>query len=281
MLCSYSFTLTAAALVYFYFGPVGAQDSEDVVSMPGSGLGVEGPGIRCGDVVLPVTLYSSLFVMLIVHILVAVNEEAILLVSAGGTVWNDKPRRWLPKLLYLRVVLFVLDIAMLAYVTWAVFNNGTAAQLAPCPPYSNALRLSRAIVVVVWITSLFYAVGFLIFLDPCGCYSSTSLLNELRCLSYRARDETDGGNQAKVKKRKVYRRLQIICSLFGIKEASETTLALRDIADNMYELFKNVNLVPSDLLVGLLFLRRDQKKKMKSGRMAELIDPLREVSQII
>ena len=212
------------------------------------------------------TLYSSLFAMLVVHILVAVNEEVILLVSAQGTVWDDKPRLWLPKLLYLRILLFVVDVVILVYATWAVFNEGTVAQLASCTPYTTALKFSKAIVTVMWITLAIYSVGMLIFSDPCGCFSGTSLLAELQPV-----------NDKHERQRRVFRRLRILCSLFCVKGTRETTLALRDLAHSMQELFHNVDLVPSDLLVGFLQVRRDQKKKKMERGVADLLTPLREV----
>ena len=273
----YSFSLIAAALVYFLFGPA-LQDSDG---------NNEGSGLRCGDVDLPVTLYSSLFAMLVVQILVAVNEEVIFLVSARGTVWNDKPRRWLPKLLYLRVVMFVVDVVTLVYATWAVFNGETVAQLAACASYSTALRLSGAIVLVVWITLAIYALGFLIYLDPAGCFSSTSLLDELHF--HDKQEEVDSPfykqlkqsgrslHRSHIEHRRLLRRLQKCCSLFGIQDAAETTIALNDLAHSLYKMFHNVELVPTDLFVGFQILHRDHKKKMKRGGFLELTTPLREV----
>ena len=219
------------------------------------------------------TLYSSLLAMLVIQIVVAMNEEVIFLVSARGTVWNDKPRRWLSKLLYLRMVLFVMDVATLVYATWSVFNEGTVTQLAPCASYSSALRFAKGIVAVIWITLVIYAVSFLIFLDPCGCFSSTSLIDELHFND----DQKQVDGQWTSGQRRKFRRLRILCSLFCVKETPKTTIALWDLARTMQKIFYNVNLVPSDIVAGFLLLRHDQKRKLKTGGVAKLTTPLREV----
>ena len=235
-----SFTLTAAALVYFLVGPV-VQSS-----------GTNASRLRCEDVELPVTLYSSLFAMLAVQIMVAVNEEIILLFSARGTVWNDKPRRWIPKLLYLRAVLLVVDVATLAYATWAVVNDETVAQLAPCIPYSTALQFSKGIVTVMWISLVIYAVGFLIYLLPAGCFSLFLLLSDE---PMKRVDDLTG-----LRWEEQPTRLQKILSLFFVRDARvETTIALNNLAHILHNYFLNVNLVPSDILAGLLLLWRHQK----------------------
>ena len=251
----------------------------------------EGSGLGCEDVKLPVTLYSSLLVMLVTQILIAINEEFILLVSARGTVWNDRPRRFVPKLLYLRTALFVVDVATLVYATWAVENGETVAQLEPCIPYTNALRFTEGIIAVVWITLAVYALGFLLYLDPCGCFSSTSLLYELQHIIDKQEEEVDSPFAAQLKRagrslhrshiehRRMLRRLQTCCSLCGIQDAAETTIALNDLAHSLYKMFHNVELVPTDLFVGFQILHRDHKKKMKRGGFLELTTPLREVKR--
>ena len=241
-----------------------------------------GSGMQCDDIDLPATLYGSLFAMLIVQILIAVNEEFIFLVSSTGTIWNDHPRRWLPKLLYLRTVMFVVDVATLTFTTWAVSNVDTITLLEPCTPFSIALRFSQGIVGVVWVTLLVYALGFLMYLDPAGCFSSSSLLDELRM--HANSDETDGQESARgrlhngrIEQRRLFRRLQKLCSFCGIQDAAETTIALNDLAHSLYRMFHNVDLVPSDLFVGFLILHRDQKKKLKRGGFLQLTTPLRQV----
>lgn len=252
------------AFFTFYFVTVVAD------SRPSQGIGV-----LCEDVTLPSTLYSSLVAILIVHVLVAVNEEMILLVSVRGTVWNDRPRRRLSKLLYLRAVLFVVDIGVLTFTTWAIFNNGTVAQLEPCRPFYNALRYTQAIVVVIWITCLAHAVGFVIFLDPLGCFS-TSLLVQLRLLSTASREGEP--HSGAIDRRRWFRRLQRIRWLFCIRDSAETTVAFNDLAHTLLVYFENVNVVPSDLLVGFLILHHDQKRKIQRDGVAQLITPLREVN---
>lgn len=226
--------------------------------------------------------------MLIVQILIAVNEEFIFLVSSTGTVWNDRPRRWLPKLLYLRTAMFVVDVGTLTYTTWALCNSETIILLEPCRPFSIALRFSQGIVVVVWVTLLIYALGFLAYLDPAGCFSSTSLLDELQHLYDKTNEETDGDltggrrragsvHNSRIEQRRLFRKLQKLCSFCGIQDAAETTIALNDLAHSLYKMFHNVELVPTDLFVGFLILHRDQKKKIKRGGIMRLTTPLRQV----
>ena len=268
-----SFALITASLLYFYFGPDLANSGED-----------SGSGMQCDGIDLPETLYSSLFAMLCVQILIAVNEEFIFLVSSAGTVMNDHPRRWLPKLLYLRTFMFVVDVATLTFTTWAVCNDGTITLLEPCTPLSIALRFSQGIVVVVWVTLLVYALGFLMYLDPAGCFSSTSLLDELR-INFHSKEEVDGFlgstrgriHNGRIEQRRLFRQLQKLCSFCGIQDAAETTIALNDLAHSLYRMFHNVELVPSDLFVGFLILHRDQKEMIKTDGFLKSTTQLRGV----
>ena len=182
--------------------------------------------------------------------------------------------------------MFVVDVATLTFATWAVSNDGTITLLEPCTPFSIALRFSQGIVVVVWVTLLVFALGFLMYLDPAGCFSSTSLLDELR-MNFQSREETDGLldsvrgrlHNGRIEQRRLFRRLQKLCSFCGIQDAAETTIALNDLAHSLYRMFHNVELVPSDLFVGFLTLHRDQKKKIASGgsKFLKLTTPLRGV----
>ena len=258
------------------------------------GSGGSSSALQCSGIAVHVALYSSLFAVLLLQVLVVINEVVIFIVSSQGSVWNDKPRRSIPKLLYVRIALFLVEVATLIFTSWAVLYSEKLAVQEMCPPYITAVRFSIAIVAVIWFTLLLYGVGFLLYIGPACCFNSRkdlpSFLQDID-LDDLEPQESDRHAVAKkhwkrlyhghVEQRRILRRLNKGRSLLCIRNSPHTTAALDDLAYSMHRLFRNVDLVPSDLFAGLLILHRDQVKKIKErGDTTGLTIPLRQVYNI-
>lgn len=276
-----SIALIIAALLYFFFVPFGYEPDPVGMEMGSSSGAVE---LQCRDL-LPATIYISLAVVLLLQVLVTINEVCIFIVSSQGTVLSDRPRRWIPGLLYVRIGLFLVDMAALIVTSWALLDSHAFAMLETCPPYITALRFSQAIVAVIWLTLLIYGVGFLLYIGP-ACFFDLNKKDmpsfvvgvELSDQDRSARKLWKKAYRGTVETRRIARHLRKGSSLICIRDNVATTSALEHLAFSLFRVFRNVGLVPSDILAGFLVLQRDQKKKIRRGGVRELTIPLREVS---
>lgn len=62
--------------------------------------------------------------------------------------------------------------------------------------------------------------------------------------------------------RKFYRRFKALCCCFKTGGNRSSSLAMHDAAKALHTMFGDLDLVPSDVVAGLVLLHRDQKKKM-------------------
>lgn len=270
----HSFALIVATLFYIYFAPFAYSGNMDTDSSGSGG---------CEKVEPPLLFAVSLFLVLCMQILVAISEVCIFAVSSQGTVTNDKRRRWLPLLLYLRIALAAADVASLIFASWAVLSGDTFSELEQCPPSITALRFSQAIVSVIWFTLLVYAIGFLLYLGPACCFKMSQPLPD-----YLVNVEQDEQNRSAkklwknavrgtIQSRRIARDLKKTSSLVCVKDSPATNAALDELSYAFYRVFRNIGLVPSDILAGFLILHRNQTKKLRRGGERELTIPLREV----
>ena len=64
--------------------------------------------------------------------------------------------------------------------------------------------------------------------------------------------------------RKIFRRFRALCCCFGAGGNQSSALAVQDAAKAFHTLFSDLDLVPSDLVAGLILLKRDQRQKKET-----------------
>ena len=248
-----------------FFGPIIYDDEEKLSNLTGS-IQVE-YGNNC---TVPTTVYSSLGGLLVVQLLIIFSDAVIGIVSARGNVLKDHPRRHLDKLLYVRGMLFIVEIATLVYSSIVIFSKDALAEQQSCPPYAGALKFSTGIIVVMWCTQIPYVVGIILFCT-CGivCY----------------RQESDNTHHKSVHLNRMRRCLKVLSNVCCIRSSPQTSAAIQDLAKALLRISDIIDdeFVTSDVIAGILLIRRNQKKKIKEMREAgknptqSLTIPLREV----
>lgn len=119
---------------------------------------------------LPPLLYYSAFLLLAIEIAIAIDETIIMSISYRGRIWEIEKRTSLPRYLYVRLILVVLEFVASVTSSIAVFNPASIAKLE-CNSYHVAIALAKTCVILVWIKFTMSFVGLCFFLDPCGVFS--------------------------------------------------------------------------------------------------------------
>ena len=253
------------------------------------------------DIPLPTSVYSMLFAIVFLMFVVCVNEGVIFAISSRGTIMNTKPRRHLTKALYVRVVLFFVEIGLTAAATYVLFTPSIMKAFTDACMEQHQLKFAHGVVIAAWVVKAIYAVAFLIVSDPCGCFASGlhqevvkfyEHLTARKQLSQEAvknelmKDAAEGFMKMRRQRSVVLHpgamhqihirsKLERFFRFFGIKQGNSQRFALDNIARAVQGLFGDLDLVPSDILAGLILLKRSQKKDTLDGN--NLVQPLREV----
>ena len=115
-------------------------------------------GLGCKNGNLLEIYYIGMLVILSLHILC---DVAIIAVSAKGTIVDGSPRRRIPCLLYIKVPLFLTELA------WTVMGTVSAfTEAAGCE--THIVNAMRAAVIAGWIILFVLAVGMFVVFDPIG-----------------------------------------------------------------------------------------------------------------
>ena len=197
--------------------------------------------------------------------------------------------------MFTRVFLYFLEAALLCVCSYAVSPAVTSD--IDCDAYhSGPISFAIAVVITLWVAVAIYFFGFMFYLDPIGL-CSPGLLQELSFLDelgdYTDIDEEGHAylsnimdNEALCKApklhgnsvghRRVQRKMKAVCCCFG--RGGNRSVAMDDVASAFHTIFADTDIVASDLVVGLILVKRDQKRKTKECRC--LISDFRNVSPL-
>ena len=273
------FVLVVGVLIYFYAAPFECDDE---------------------DIATPPWLYGTLFALLLLELFVLIDDAIIMSLSCRGRIdhstppdpervfavrnglvtdtgkfgWPDpdqgSPRHKLKRYLYIRNILFVLEIILSALYGYACWSPAVTDQVTKCEAYNGPLAFARAVVVASWIVIIIYFIGWLIYLDPIGL-CTPGLVDELEILDKldHMKDPTEFDlfkfHRASLETSHIRHRLQTIFCCLGLKGHQSRGRALQDAASALHTIFNDVDLVGSDLVAGLILLNLEQKRKLRSG----------------
>ena len=235
-------------------------------------------------------------------VVVCINEGIIFAISSRGTIMNTKPRRHLSTALYVRLFLFFPEVGLVAAATYALFAPRVLDAFVNTCMEPESLIFARGVVIAAWVIMFLIAVAFLTVSDPCGCFTSGLHSEVVKFYEHltagkqqeKAAAEKELMKEAAESLMKLKRRRSVILHpggmhqvqirsklerafrFFGIKQGSSQRFALDNLARALQGLFARLDLVPSDILAGVLLLRRSQRKEILEGK--NLVEPLREVS---
>jgi uncharacterized membrane protein len=267
-------------LIYLFVGPEGCSDPAGAAE------------------IVPPLLYGSLFAFIFVQLLAVIVENIIFSISAKGSIYDSKherKRRWLPFWLFIRVLLFLVEIEVVIVCAVAVFGPAPyAAGALQCPEYHDGpLIFTKAVVITLFVLLAIYASGFAIFLDPLGVCHTPITIEKLKELiengkkdedeefdfeaahpnnpidtnpnEERARQNEPASNSSCSRSIGLGRFLgkakRALCCLNTGGKRSKSS-ALREVALALFSDTedKEKRLVPSDILAGMILLSQYHKK---------------------
>ena len=267
-------------LIYLFVGPEGCSDPAGAAET------------------VPPLLYGSLFAFIFIQLLAVIVENIIFSISAKGSIYDsehERKRRWLPFWLFIRILLFLIEIEVVIICAVAVFGPGPyAAGALMCPEYHDGpLVFAKAVVITLFILLAIYAIGFTIFLDPLGVCHAPIIIEKLKeLIENEKKDEGEEFDfEAAGKKNEEHgleaghqnqpahgrslglgrflgKAKQALCCLNTGGKRSKTS-AFREVALALYTLFSDTDdmekrLVPSDILAGMILLSQNHDRIKKN-----------------
>ncbi|KAI9203526.1 uncharacterized protein BJ171DRAFT_145313 [Polychytrium aggregatum] len=185
-------------------------------------------------------------------------EILILVLSMMGTVANKGPRRWLSPLVHIHFFVLMCEYAILWWGVFVISTKVVCTRPNTGQKFSNSVANVMVNLVVIWgiLALSFYLFFFMLFMLG-----------------------------SKTKKRAAFdkyldlwkRRFELFCGTLGTPEIlknGKDTLA--DLSKQMADYFHDVDWSPSDILVGLILLKREQKR-VQRRREATKAYKLREI----
>ncbi|XP_066496611.1 diacylglycerol lipase-beta isoform X2 [Tiliqua scincoides] len=196
-------------------------------------------------------LHSYLLVLLILLAAIICAVASILYISMQGTISNPGPRKSLPKLLYLRLALYLPELVWA--VVGAIWVSDTRATCE-----RTMIDAIVGTVVTSWVIIVFTVVAVFIVFDPLGgkktLYISSNTVRNL--------ESSQSGqlfyNVKKTATRVWEKRIRLLCCC--IVQDDDHRVAFTSIAELFRTYFSDTDLVPSDVAAGLTLLHQEQDK---------------------
>ncbi|XP_007442625.1 sn1-specific diacylglycerol lipase beta isoform X1 [Python bivittatus] len=206
-------------------------------------------------------LNSYLLILLILLAFIIWALSSIVYISMQGTISNPGPRKSLPKLLYLRLALFVPELV------WAVVGIiWVADSRVNCE--RTMINAIFGTVIASWVIIVFTIVGIIIIFDPLG-RKMVYLANH----SSRDLESSQSGqllyNIKKSATRVWEKRIRLLCCC--IMQDDDHRVAFTSIAELFRCYFSDTDLVPSDIAAGLTLLHQEQDKVESSRDLDEVL----------
>ncbi|XP_046574796.1 diacylglycerol lipase-alpha-like [Haliotis rubra] len=205
-------------------------------------------------------LHDHVLGYLIILSLCFFMELLIAIISMRGGILDNHPRRSMQYLLYLRLSEYLGELLW----WWA----RTAKHFNTCNPIS-AKKAVLGVIVCNWLVMLIVIVSLWCTFDSAGrkwvkMKKYQDSLKEKR----RGNRRISGSTRRNWRQRKAFRayeeswdrRLQLLCCCVERKGRNRNSIA--EIAQLFTEFFRDLDVVPSDVIAGLVLLRQFQKQRM-------------------
>ncbi|NXR11470.1 DGLB lipase, partial [Semnornis frantzii] len=196
-------------------------------------------------------LHSYLLVLLILLASIICALSALVYVSMQGTISNPGPRKSLPKLLYVRLLLCLPELI------WAVVG---AVWVSDSSVHCERTVVNAIVVTVVasWVIIIFTIIGVVIVFDPLGGKKTFYLTDGVG----RNLESSQSGqllyNVKSTATRVWEKRIRLLCCC--IVQDDDHRVAFTSIAELFRTYFSDTDLVPSDIAAGLTLLHQEQDK---------------------
>ncbi|KAH0631934.1 hypothetical protein JD844_019844, partial [Phrynosoma platyrhinos] len=196
-------------------------------------------------------LHSYLLVLLVLLAAIICALSSILYISMQGTISNPGPRKSLPKLLYLRLALYLPELV------WAVVG---AIWVSDSRVNCERTMISAIFgtVIASWAIIIFTVVAVVIVFDPLGGKKTFYIAH---CPNRNLESSQSGQLFYNVKKtatRVWEKRIRLLFCC--IVQDDDHRVAFTSIAELFGSYFSDTDLVPSDVAAGLTLLHQEQDK---------------------
>jgi hypothetical protein len=145
----------------------------------------------CPNVTYPPLLYVPLFSLAVVEVCFIFNEGLIIIVSAQGPIFKETKsfifrQRFMPYLIYLRIVLAVAELFAIAASLVGVFHPSAILTVEECEKLVSRLAFARGVLFFQVLGYALFLVKVCVYTDPLGCFTP-GLLERMALL-----DNSDG-----------------------------------------------------------------------------------------
>lgn len=145
----------------------------------------------CPNVTYPPLLYAPLFALAAVEVCFVLNEGLIIIVSAQGPIFKQTKsflfrQRFMPHLIYLRIVLAVLEVLAITASVVGLYHPAAIATVTQCEELQTLLTFARAVIFFQVACYALFLLKVCIYTDPLGCFTP-GLLERITLL-----DNADG-----------------------------------------------------------------------------------------
>ncbi|KAM3826526.1 diacylglycerol lipase-beta isoform 1-T1 [Vipera latastei] len=195
-------------------------------------------------------LNNYLLILLILLAFIIAALSSVTYTSMQGTISNPGPRKSLPKLLYVRLALYVPELVWAVVGTVWIANNQANCERA-------MIDAILGTVIVSWVIIVFTVVAVFIFFDPLGRKSVYLADHASRNLES-SQSEQLFFNIKKRATRVWEKRIRLLCCC--IVQNDDHRVAFTSIAELLRSYFSDTDLVPSDIAAGLTLLHQEQDK---------------------
>ncbi|XP_077173149.1 diacylglycerol lipase-beta [Paroedura picta] len=205
-------------------------------------------------------LHSYLLVLLVLLAAIICAMSAIVYVSMQGTISNPGPRKSLPKLLYLRLALFLPELIWAVVGAVWVSDRGLICD-------RTVISAIFGTVIASWVIIVFTLVAVVIVFDPLGGKRSLYLSGSPGRNLESSQSDQLFYNVKKTATRVWEKRIRLLCCC--IVQNDDHRVAFTSIAELFRTYFSDTDLVPSDVAAGLTLLHQEQDKVENCPKVPE------------
>lgn len=207
-------------------------------------------------------LRSYLIVLIVLLAAIICSVFIIVYISMQGTIANPGPRKCMPKLLYVRLALYVPELVWAVLGAIWVSDNSVRCDLA-------LVHVVLLTVIASWLIIVFTTIAILIVFDPMGrkkaLYFEGSENHDLES----SESQQLMYNVKKTATRVWETRIRLLCCCIG--NDNDNRVAFSSIAELLSNYFSDTDLVPSDIAAGLTLLHQEQDKVEQSRDPDEVL----------
>ncbi|KAM9305954.1 diacylglycerol lipase-beta [Gastrophryne carolinensis] len=207
-------------------------------------------------------LRSYLIVLIVMLAAIICSVSSIVYISMQGTIANPGPRKCMPKLLYIRLALYVPELVWAVLGAIWVSDNGVQCEKV-------VVHVILVTVIASWIIMLFTTVAVVIVFDPLGRKKALYYAGGGDHNLESSQSEQLFYNFKKTATRVWETRIRLLCCCIG--KDNDNRVAFSSIAELFTTYFSDTDLVPSDIAAGLTLLHQEQDKVELSRDPDEVI----------